>query len=71
MKTELTVDGIHCTSCKVLIEDICSEFKEIKKCDVDVKKRKVVLEHDSKLDLLKIKKGIESVGEYKVKVLNK
>lgn len=68
MKTTITVKGTHCNSCSELIKDVCSEFPEIKKCDVDVKTGKTVIEHDGKLDLKKLKKEIEEVGEYKVVV---
>ena len=66
MKTTFTVKGTHCNSCKILIEDACSEFKGVKSCSVDLKSGKVVLEHADKIDLQKLKKEIESLGEYKV-----
>lgn len=66
MKTTITVKGTHCHACSELIKDICSEFPEIKNCSVDFKTGKMVLEHDGKLDLKKLKKEIEGVGKYKV-----
>ena len=66
MRTDLIIKGIHCTSCKVLIEDICFGFKEIKKCEVDVKSGKVIVEHQTNFDPQKIKKEIEKIGEYRV-----
>ncbi len=41
------VSGTHCASCKILIEDILSEQKDIKKSVVDLKKETVTIETDS------------------------
>jgi Cu+-exporting ATPase len=69
MKTEFIVTGMHCASCKSLIEDICKETKGVTKCNVDLKSGKVVIEHTEKVDMKNIKKEIESLGdEYKVKL---
>ncbi len=66
MKTKLTIKGMHCESCKVLIEEVCNEMKGVKSCNVDVKAGKADIEHDETLDIKKLKKEIESLGEYKV-----
>lgn len=66
MKTVITVRGTHCNSCKILIEEVCSEMPGVKSCAVDFKTGKTVIEHDGKLDLKKLKKEIEELGEYKV-----
>lgn len=68
MKTTITVKGTHCKSCKMLIEEVCSEISSVKSCTVDFKTGKIVIEHEGKLDLKKLKKEIESVGEYKVQI---
>jgi len=66
MKTELIIKGTHCRSCKILIEDVCSEFKEIKTCDLDFKTGKLVIDHEKELNLSKLKKEINSLGDYKI-----
>jgi len=69
MKTEFIVTGMHCASCKSLIEDICKETKGVTKCNVDLKSGKVKIDHTEKVDMKNIKKEIESLGdEYKVKL---
>ncbi|MEK6809801.1 MAG: heavy metal-associated domain-containing protein [Nanoarchaeota archaeon] len=65
-KTTLIVKGTHCNACKMLIEEICSEIAGVRSCSVDFKTGKTVIEHEGKLDLQKLKKEIEAVGEYKV-----
>lgn len=67
MKTILTVKGMHCESCKVLIEDTCKDIKGIKSCKVDFKTGKVELEHEKPIDLNLIKKEIKSLGDYDIK----
>jgi len=66
MKTIITIKGTHCNSCKLLIEEVCSEMPGVKSCSVDFKTGKAVIEHDGKLDLKKLKKEIEGLGKYKV-----
>ena len=66
MKTILTVKGTHCTSCKMLIEDVCSETKGIASAQLDFKTGKLVIDHESSADLKGLKKEIETLGKYKV-----
>lgn len=68
MKTTFTINGMHCNSCKMLIEEVCAEIAGVKSCSVDFKTGKTVLEHEEKLDIQKLKKEIESIGKYKVVV---
>jgi copper chaperone CopZ len=68
MRTEFKVDGFHCKSCEMLVKDVCSDFSEITSCTVDVKTGKVVIEHKDGFDVTKLKKEIENLGDYKVKL---
>jgi len=52
----------------MLIEEVCSEIAGVKSCVVDFKTGKTVIEHDEKVDLKKLKKEIEALGEYKVQL---
>ncbi|MBI2572517.1 heavy-metal-associated domain-containing protein [Candidatus Woesearchaeota archaeon] len=65
-KTTISVQGTHCQSCKMLIEDVLSEISGIKSSSVDFKTGKVVIEYEGKLDTAKVKKEIEAIGKYKV-----
>ena len=67
MKTVLTVKGTHCTSCKELIEEVAKEMPGVTSAIVDFKTGKTVIEHDKPLDMKKLKKEIEALGDsYKV-----
>ena len=67
MKTEFIIAGFHCKSCEMLIKDVCSDFKEIISCRVDVKTGKVIIGHEPELNFSQLKKEIESLGDYRVK----
>lgn len=66
MKTILEIKGMHCASCKMLIEDICKDVPGVLACDVDVQAGKATIEHDASLDPAVIKQEISSLDSYAV-----
>ncbi|MBI5794504.1 heavy-metal-associated domain-containing protein [Candidatus Uhrbacteria bacterium] len=64
--TILEITGMHCTSCKKLIEDVCKEVSGVHACTVDVQAGKATVEHDASLDLAALKREISSLGSYSV-----
>lgn len=65
--TMFSIPGIHCEGCAKLIKDVSLEFPTITGVDVDVKAKKVSIEHDQNFDLQSWKQEIESLGDnYKV-----
>jgi cation transport ATPase len=71
MKTTLTIKGTHCNACKMLIEDVCKDHKEVSSCTVDFTTGKTEIEHNGLLDIEALKKEIEEVGKYQVEINNK
>lgn len=71
MKTTVFIKGMHCASCKALIEDACKEIKGVSSCAVDYATGKTEIEHDSTIDWEALKKEIATLGSYKVDVINK
>ena len=65
-KTVLKIQGLHCASCKAVIEDIATEFPEIKSANVDVAGGTATVEHDESFDITKFVKEINNMGQYKV-----
>ncbi len=63
MQTTVSIPGMHCDSCAMLIKDVSAEFSEIKNVQVNLSTKKVLLEHDDALDLPKWKKEIEALGD--------
>lgn len=67
MQIIVTIPGIHCASCAVLIKDVSSEFPSIQNVDVDVDTKSITLEHDESFDLKKWTEEIEALDpKYKV-----
>ena len=66
MKTILKIRGMHCNSCKALIEDVCKDIPGVEGCNVDLKDGKLTLTHKTQSEIQKAKQEIESLGRYKV-----
>lgn len=66
MKTTFTVKGTHCPSCKLLIEDVCNDIAGVRSCTANYETGSVEIEHDAALDVGKIKKEIEGLGQYHI-----
>ncbi len=69
MITKFKIEGMHCASCKALIEDVCKDIEGVKSCDVDLDGKLATIEHDDGLDISLIKKEITGVGAYQAEVI--
>lgn len=65
MITTLNIQGMHCASCKLLIEDACQDIPGVTSCAVDVASNTARIEHDESVNPEKIRQEIESLGSYK------
>ncbi len=68
MKTILTIKGTHCRACKLLIEDVCKDNKDVTSCDVNFETGRTEIEHTDGLDIESLKKELEGLGAYKVEL---
>ncbi len=59
--TVVSIPGIHCASCAALIEDVSAECKSIRKVTVDIKSKKVTIDHDDTFEVKKWTEQIESL----------
>jgi copper chaperone CopZ len=62
METTLKVTGMHCTACKMLVEDAVSEIKGAQAISVDYTTGVVAVSYDSNETLEKIKTAIRGEG---------
>jgi copper chaperone CopZ len=64
MKTvELAVPTVHCTSCKLNIEECLDELTGVGRCEVDVGAKRVFIEYDpAAVDRATITAAIEDAG---------
>ena len=65
MITTLKIKGMHCASCKVLIEDVCQEIPGVTSCTVDATNETATIEHDTSVTPETIRREIEALGEYR------
>ena len=66
--TIVTIKGLHCISCKILIEDVCKDVKGVKSCCVDVQTGKTLVEYDENFDFDVLRKEVEKLGQYEVEI---
>ena len=66
MKTIAVINGTHCNSCKMRIEDACKEIKGVISCSVDIKTGVTAIEHNEQFDADGFKHAIEQLGGYNV-----
>ena len=62
METKLKVSGMHCTACKMLIEEAISEIRGAKAVSVDYTTGAVTVSYDSNETLEKIRVAIRGEG---------
>lgn len=67
MLTQVSIPGIHCEGCSMLIKDVSNDDAAIQKIDVDLAAKTVSIEHDDSFNLQNWTKEIESLNpDYKV-----
>jgi copper chaperone CopZ len=62
METTLNVSGMHCTACRMIIEDVISDIAGAKAITVDHTTGAVSVSYDSNETLEKIKTAIRGEG---------
>ncbi|MBI3626634.1 heavy-metal-associated domain-containing protein [Candidatus Uhrbacteria bacterium] len=66
MKTTIKIQGTHCPSCKILIEEICMEQKGVISAGVNYHTGETLIEHDESLNWQKLKDEVEAIQGYTV-----
>jgi len=61
METIIEIKGMHCNSCKMLIEDVCNEIEGVYSCSVDLAKENAIINHNEKTNL-KLRGGDKMKG---------
>lgn len=61
---QFKVTGMHCESCKAIIEDVARDFPEIKRCEVDFATGNGTIEFTDGFDPYSFKKEIDSLAKY-------
>lgn len=62
--TKLAITGMHCASCKALIEDVCAEVPGVRSCTVDFEAGTASVEHDDSCNPDVLVTEIKNLGDY-------
>ncbi|MFW5703996.1 MAG: heavy metal translocating P-type ATPase [Patescibacteria group bacterium] len=67
MKQTFPIVGMHCASCKALIEEMVRDVGGVQKVSVNYASEKMTVEYDeSQTDISQIKKAVASAGSYEL-----
>ena len=70
MKTvTFKITGMHCDSCKNLIEDIGGDIPGVTACVVDAAAQTGTIEHEDSFDFTAFVKEVEAAGPYTIATL--
>lgn len=64
--TSVNVAGMHCASCKTLIEEVAMETPGVRSCAADLEKGTGTVEHDDAFDFEAFVREIAALGPYRV-----
>lgn len=67
MMTTYNITGMHCASCKELIEEVCGELPGVQSCTVDASTGVAQITHDGSFSTRSFQKAITPLGDYAVK----
>lgn len=69
MTTKLNITGMHCRSCKTLIEEVAMDIPGVVACNVDVEACAAEVEHDASFNAADLISEIASLGGYKAEIV--
>lgn len=62
----LTIRGMHCGSCKALIEDVVKDIPGVSACVVDYEHGTAAVEHDGSVAFERVRGEIAALGDYQI-----
>jgi copper chaperone CopZ len=69
MITTITITGMHCASCKALLEDVIGDVPGVTRCTVDSEKSTGTIEHDDTFTPENLEQAISELGTYTVHIV--
>lgn len=71
MRTSVVIPGIHCNACETLIRDISSDFPAIGRLTIDLKQKRVEVDHDQNFNFTDWSTALAELGpKYKPQLLS-
>ncbi len=62
----ISIRGMHCGSCKALIEDVCKDIPGVSACIVSFENGTAAVEHDGSVSFERVRGEIAALGDYQV-----
>ena len=66
MQTNIKVTGMHCASCKALLEDVTQDIPGVTKCTIDPEQGTGIVEHDATFNFDNLVKAVATLGTYTI-----
>lgn len=66
MQTQFKITGMHCASCKNLIEDVCQDIPGVENCEVNAETTIATVTHNSPIPFETFQKEIGSLETYTI-----
>lgn len=66
MQTQFKITGMHCASCKNLIEDVCKDIPGVENCEVNEATSLATVTHSSPIPFETFQKEITSLNSYTI-----
>ncbi|MFA5954457.1 MAG: heavy metal-associated domain-containing protein [Patescibacteria group bacterium] len=64
--TSFSITGMHCESCKGLIEDVVMDVPGVMSCSVNQETNSGTIEHSESFNFGDLVKEIEALGPYRI-----
>lgn len=66
MKTHIKITGMHCASCKALLEDVARDVPGVISCMIDPKRGIGTIEHDASFTFDTLAKEVAALDGYAI-----
>ena len=66
MQTKMKITGMHCASCKTLLEDVAHDVPGVTQCTIDSAQGIGVIEHDATFNFDSLVKEVAALEKYTI-----
>ena len=66
MQTKIKITGMHCASCKALLEDVARDVPGVTACTIDSEQATGIIEHDTSFSFDDVVKEVASLDKYTI-----
>lgn len=66
MQTNIKITGMHCPSCKTLLEDVIHDVPGVNSCMIDAEKHVGTIEHDDSFNFDNVVKEVANLDKYTI-----